>query len=171
MDVVTFGEPMILMTPAKQGSLDTVWEFQKGLAGAESNVAIALARLGHTVAWVSKLGADSFGKFIYKTLRGEGVDVSHVQFDETHPTGVFFKEFMGDGRTHAYYYRQNAAASHLHVDDIPLTDFASARYLMVTGITPALSALNRDTTFRLIEQAHQRGIQVVFDPNIRRKLW
>ena len=44
MDVVTFGETMILMTPTKQGSLDTVWEFQKGLAGAESNVAIALAR-------------------------------------------------------------------------------------------------------------------------------
>jgi 2-dehydro-3-deoxygluconokinase len=50
-------------------------------------------------------------------------------------------------------------------------DFASARYLMVTGITPALSTLNRDTTFRIVEQAHQRGMQVVFDPNIRRKLW
>ncbi len=170
MDVVTFGETMILMTPAKQGPLDAVWDFQKGMAGAESNMAIALARLGHSVAWVSKLGADGFGRFIYKTLRGEGVDVSHVQFDETRPTGVFFKEFMG-GRTNAYYYRSNSAASQLHPDDIPLADFAQAKYLVVTGITPALSPLNRQTTFHIIEQAHQYGMQVVFDPNIRHKLW
>jgi 2-dehydro-3-deoxygluconokinase len=170
MHVVTFGETMILMTPTKQGPLDAVWEFQKGMAGAESNVAIALARLGHAVAWISKLGADSFGRFIYKTLRGEGVDVSHVQFDEKRPTGVFFKEFMG-GRTHAYYYRSNSAASQLHPDDIPLMDFSEARYLVVTGITPALSPLNQQTTFQSIEQAHQCGMQVVFDPNIRRKLW
>lgn len=171
MDVVMFGETMLLMTPMKQGSLDTVWQFQKGLAGAESNVAIALARLEHAVAWVSNLGADSFGRFLYKTLRGEGVDVSHVQFDETRPTGVFFKEFLGDGRTDAYYYSQHSAASHMHVEDIPLADFTGAKYLLVTGITPALSSLNRDTTFQCIEQAHQCGMHVVFDPNIRRKLW
>ncbi len=170
MDVVTFGETMILMTPTKQGPLDTVREFHKDLAGAESNVAIALARLGHGVAWVSKLGADSFGRFIYKTLRGEGVDVSHVQFDEKRPTGVFFKEFIG-GRTHAYYYRNNSAASQLHPDDVPLADFTGARYLVVTGITPALSPLNQQTTFHSIEQAHQCGMQVVFDPNMRHKLW
>ncbi len=53
MDVVTFGETMILMTPMKQGSLETAWEFQKGLAGAESSVAIALARLGHVIDYAA----------------------------------------------------------------------------------------------------------------------
>lgn len=171
MDVVTFGETMVLMIPTKHGPLDTVGEFQKGLAGAESNVAIGLARLGHEVAWISKLGVDSFGRFIYKTLRGEGVDVSRVRFDEIRPTGVFFKEFMGDGRTHAYYYRNNSAASQMSLADIPLVDFVGASYLVVTGITPALSPLNQTTTFQCIEKAHQYGMQVVFDPNIRRKLW
>ncbi len=75
MDMVTFGETMVLLTPTKQGPLDAVGQFEKGLAGAESNVAIALARLGHQVAWISKLGADSFGRFVYKTLRGDRQDL------------------------------------------------------------------------------------------------
>jgi len=171
MDVVTFGETMVLLTPTKSGPLEAVRLFEKGLAGAESNVAIALARLGHNVAWISKVGTDGFGQFIYKTLRGEGVDVSHVQFDDERPTGVFFKEFRGDGRTYVYYYRHTSAASHIRLEDVPLSNFAGARYFLITGITPALSTLNRQTTFRSIERAHQQGMQVVFDPNIRQKLW
>jgi 2-dehydro-3-deoxygluconokinase len=171
MDVITLGETMILLTPKSIGPLDTVYEFHKGLAGAESNVAIGLSRLGHQVAWISKLGSDSFGRFIYKTLRGEGIDVSHVIFDETRPTGVFFKEFMGDGRTNTLYYRKDSAASSLEPQDIPLSKYSDAKYLLITGITPALSEGNRNTVFQVIEQAHTLGIQVVFDPNIRHKLW
>ncbi|MCL6637930.1 MAG: sugar kinase, partial [Alicyclobacillus sp.] len=117
MDVVTFGESMVCLTPLQKGSLETVWTFSKRMAGAESNVAIGLARLGHRVAWVSRLGDDGFGRFIFKTLRGEGVDVSAVRWDAEHPTGVFFKEFSGS-HTGVTYYRHGSAASFLQPDDV-----------------------------------------------------
>ncbi len=171
MDVVTFGETMILMTPSKNGSLDNVPEFKRGMAGAESNAVIGLSRLGHEAAWISKLGSDSLGRFIYKTLRGEGVDVSKVRFDKTRPTAVFFKERNNDGKTHVYYYRRGSAASELHIEDIPLSSFPSAKYLFLTGITPALSLTNRKTVMKSIDIAHSQSMKVVFDPNIRQKLW
>lgn len=171
MDVVTWGETMILFTPQTTGYLENINQFHKGMAGAESNVAIGLSRLGHSVAWISRLGADSFGRFIYKTLRGEGVDVSHVTFDENHPTGVFFKEFLGDSRTNVFYYRKGSAASYFEPGTVSLEPYKDAKYFVITGITPALSARNQETVFELIQQAHSFGMKVVFDPNIRLKLW
>lgn len=171
MDVVTFGESMVALNPATPGRLDTVVEFQRSVAGAESNVAIGLARLGHRVTWVSRLGADSFGRLIYKSLRGEGVDVTHVTIDAKHSTGVYFKEHSGDGRVNVYYYRTNSAASHLSAGDVPTSLLAEAKYLFVTGITPALSEGTRNAVYAALEQAHELGLQVVFDPNLRLKLW
>lgn len=171
MDVVTFGETMVALNPANPGSLDTVVQFQRSVAGAESNVAIGLARLGHQVAWVSRVGADSFGRLVYKSLRGEGVDVSHVAVDPKHPTGVYFKEQIGDGRVNVYYYRANSAASQLSSSDVTVSAFAGAKYLFLTGITPALSESCREAVFASIETAHDLGMKVVFDPNLRLKLW
>jgi 2-dehydro-3-deoxygluconokinase len=171
MDIVTFGETMIAMNPMGEGSLEGVTRFEKRMAGSESNVAIGLARLGHQVAWVSRLGQDGFGHFIHRTLEAEAVDVSRVVFDDTRPTGVYFKEHLGHGKTAVYYYRSNSAASRLLPQDVDLTAYPDARYLFVSGITPALNATCREATMRVIEQAHRRGMTVVFDPNIRLKLW
>lgn len=171
MDIVTFGETMIAMNPLGEGSLERVTHFDKRMAGSESNVAIGLARLGHQVAWVSRLGQDGFGRFIYHALEAEAVDVSRVAFDDTHPTGVYFKEQLGGGKTAVYYYRSHSAASRLEPEDLDLTAYPDARYLFVSGITPALNATCREATLRAIEQAQQRGMTVVFDPNIRLKLW
>jgi 2-dehydro-3-deoxygluconokinase len=171
MDVVTFGETMVAFVPTPAGPLEMVSSFEKRIAGAESNVAIGLARLGHSVAWISRLGDDGFGRYIYKTIRGEGVDVSGVRFDSHHPTGLYFKDYLGNGRTHVYYYRRNSAASRLSPEDLALARYADSRYLFVTGITPALSDTCRQTVEQAIQTAKRMGIQVVFDPNIRLKLW
>jgi 2-dehydro-3-deoxygluconokinase len=62
--VVTLGETMVLINPAESGPMKYITEFKKSLGGAESNVAIGLARLGHDVGWYSKLGADPHGEYI-----------------------------------------------------------------------------------------------------------
>lgn len=90
MDVVTLGETMVLFVPTETGPLKYIYQFNKHIGGAESNVAIGLSKLGVKAGWISKLGKDGFGDYIESFIRGEGVDVSQVKEDEEHPTGVFF---------------------------------------------------------------------------------
>jgi len=111
MDVVTFGESMVLFGPDSTGPLRYVQNFNKSISGAESNVAIALSKLGHQVGWFSKIGDDEFGKYIRATIRGEGVDVSRVIVERDKNTGILFKERFMHTNPSVYYYRKNSAAS------------------------------------------------------------
>ena len=135
-DVVTFGETMVLLTPLEPCPLEGSSGFRSAVAGTESNCAIGLARLGYSVAWVSRLGKDPFGKKVLKIIRGEGVDVARVEMDNDAPTGLMFKEAGVAGQPHVYYYRKGSAASRLHPK---LFEGLVSRILFVTGITPALS--------------------------------
>lgn len=171
MDVVTIGESMVLLEPEDGESLEQATRLRKHVAGAESNVAIAMARLGHVVCWMSKVGADGFGRYVVKTIRGEGVDVSRVIVDNRRSTGVFFKEYSSIYGTNVQYYRAHSAASEMFKAEVDSSILQSARMLHVTGITPALSQVNRDTIMDLLEEARRCGTFVSFDPNFRKKLW
>jgi len=171
IDVITFGETMILMNPMESGSLKYVNQFTKQLGGAESNFAIGLAHLGVKVGWISKLGKDSFGDYIEAFIRGEGVDVFGVKRDPENPTGLMVKERKDLGETRVYYYRKNSAASYLTPGDLDEEYLKQAKYMHITGITPALSSSCRETVYSAIELAHKNGLKITFDPNLRLKLW
>jgi 2-dehydro-3-deoxygluconokinase len=170
-DVLTLGETMVLFTPEQSGSMKHQQTYKKSLGGAESNVAIALSRLGHDVGWHSKLGADPHGEYINSFVRGEGVDTSTVEFTADAPTGLMFKERRALGESSVYYYRHGSAASTMTPADLPDDAIETADYLHLTGITPALSESCRETTFEAIEHARGADTTVSFDPNIRHKLW
>ncbi|MEH6908044.1 sugar kinase [Neobacillus drentensis] len=170
-DVVTIGESMVLFQPMGDKGIKYEPLFTKSLAGAESNVAIGLTRLGKKVRWISKLGKDSFGDFILSTLAGEGVDVSNAIRDERFPTAVYFKETKSFGDPDVYYYRKNSAASHMEPSDVCMEWMEGARHLHVTGITPALSENAAAMIRKTMELAKDMGLTVSFDPNLRRKLW
>lgn len=170
-DVVTFGETMALFAPRETGPLRYVADFRLKLGGTESNFAIALARLGLQVGWFSRLGDDELGRFIVHHVRGEGVDVSRVIVDPEAPTALYVKEISAVGDTTVYYYRRGSAASRLQPDDLDTAYLTGARWLHVTGITPALSESCRATVERAIELGRAAGIEVSFDPNLRLKLW
>jgi 2-dehydro-3-deoxygluconokinase len=170
-DVVTFGETMALFAPAETGPLRYVAEYRLKMGGTESNVAIALARLGIEVGWFSRLGDDELGRFIVHNVRGEGVDTSRVIVDPAAPTGLYLKEISAVGETTVYYYRRGSAASCMRPDDLDVAYLTGARWLHVTGITPALSSTCRETVERAIEIARDAGREVSFDPNMRLKLW
>ncbi|MGG1572185.1 sugar kinase [Fictibacillus sp. NRS-1165] len=171
MDVVTFGETMVLFHPSSAVPLRFAGQFEKTIGGAESNVAIALSRLGHQAGWFSRLGNDDFGLYVRNFIRGEGVDTSRVVFDQASPTAVFFKEKRTEQEPKVHYYRSDSAASRMIPEDLDEDYLAKAKYLHVTGITPALSESCRDSVFHAIALAKQHGVTVVFDPNIRLKLW
>ncbi|MEW9667304.1 sugar kinase [Ammoniphilus sp. 3BR4] len=171
MDVVTVGETMVLFVPNSVGPLRFAGTFEKTIGGAESNVMIALSRLGHDTGWISRLGEDEFGLFVRQFIRGEGVDTSRVIFDQQYPTAVFFKERQTAQDPKIYFYRKGSAASQLKPEDLDEDYIARAKYLHLSGILPALSKSGREASYRAIEIAKKHGVKVVFDPNIRLKLW
>jgi 2-dehydro-3-deoxygluconokinase len=170
-DVVTFGETMALFAPRETGPLRYVADFRLKLGGTESNFAIALARLGISAGWFSRLGDDELGRFIAHHVRGEGVDLSRVIVDPEAPTGLYLKEISAVGDTTVYYYRRGSAASRLSPQDLDRDYLAGARWLHVTGITPALSESCREAVIVAVERARASGLEVSFDPNLRLKLW
>lgn len=171
MDVVTLGESMVLFVPHSEGPLRFAGTFEKSIGGAESNVMIALARLGHQTGWIGRVGDDEFGLFVRHFIRGEGVDTSRVAFDPAHPTAVFFKERKASQDPSIYFYRKGSAASAMTPEDLDEAYIAQAKYLHLTGILPALSPSCRAATYRALAIARRNGLTTVFDPNIRLKLW
>ncbi|MEU0407690.1 sugar kinase [Streptomyces griseorubiginosus] len=142
------------------------------VAGAESNVAIGLARLGHRVRWAGRVGADELGALVLRTLRAEGVDLDHAVTDDSgRPTGLLLTEPRLGTLTRVSYYRTGSAGSALTPAGVLPALAAGARVLHLTGITPALGASAAETVLAAAEAAHDTGIAVCLDVNYRSRLW
>jgi 2-dehydro-3-deoxygluconokinase len=165
MSVLTVGETMALLDPVEEGRLRLGMSLTLRFAGAESNLAVALARLGVDVAWVSRLGRDPFGDLIEAGLAQEGVDVRWVARDDAR-TGIFCK-LRSDGRTSVVYHRAGSAASRLRVGDVPDEALDGVRLVHLTGITMAISDSACELVLDVARRARERGACVVFDPNFR----
>lgn len=168
--VVTFGESMSLFLPSEQQSIERADQLQHRFGGAESNVAIGLARLGVEVGWFSVVGDDPLGKRIVKSIRGEGVDVSRVMYSKDAPTGMMFREQIS-GRSAVHYFRKGSAASTMKPEQLDEEYIQGAQLLHITGITPALSDSCKATIYDAVEIAKKHGVRICFDPNLRLKLW
>lgn len=171
LDMITIGETLVAFAPTENIRLRYANGFRMRVAGAESNTAIALQKLGRSTGWISRVGDDEFGAYILAMVRAEGVDTSRVLVDPTHRTGVLFKQPLPGNETEVAYYRDNSAASTLSPQDIDESSIAGAKLLHITGITPALSNSCLATIRYAVEVARKHNIPISFDPNIRRKLW
>jgi dehydrogluconokinase len=171
IDILSFGETMTMLVAEQPGDLAQVRHYEKRIAGADSNVAIGLSRLGFNVAWLSRVGNDSMGRFVTDSLRQEGVDCQHVTVDSRHSTGFQFKSLeLGGADPVVEYFRRGSAASHLCVDDL-VPRLLKARHLHATGIPAALSDSCRALSRELMGQMREAGRSVSFDPNLRPSLW
>ncbi|WP_160106983.1 sugar kinase [Pseudomonas izuensis] len=171
IDILSFGETMAMFVADQNGDLSNVEHFHKRIAGADSNVAIGLSRLGFKVTWLSRVGDDSLGRFVVDTLKKEGLDCSNVITDTAHPTGFQLKSRTDDGDDPVVeYFRRGSAASHLSPQSI-IPKLLKARHLHATGIPPALSSTAREMSFELMTRMRDAGRSVSFDPNLRPSLW
>lgn len=172
LDAVTFGEAMMLLVADRPGPLEDASSFYKRTAGAETNVAIGLARLGLKVGWASRLGTDMMGRYLIKTLSGEGIDCSHVTLASGQSTGFMIKGSVLDGSDPPVeYHRQGSAASRMDASDIDEAWLLSARHLHATGVFPALSANTLSVARQSMDLMQAAGRTVSFDPNLRPTLW
>lgn len=169
-EVVTAGETMILGVPAMPGRLRHAAGLELKIGGAESNVAIALSRLGVSAGWVSYLSADEPGQIVLDRIRAEGVDTSRVRRLEEAPTGLYLREKVGT-EVRIYYYRRGSAASGMGPGAFDADYLQGARFLHLTGITPALSDDCRSFVLWAARRARASGVRVSYDVNYRGKLW
>jgi 2-dehydro-3-deoxygluconokinase len=165
----TFGETMGLVAADGIGPLAYTKSFSFGIGGAESNVAVGVARLGGEATWLGRVGPDATGALIAQRLTAAGVHTLAV----TGPpfTGLMIRHRRSGEFTHVDYHRAGSAGSRLTPADIPAGELTGAEIVHVTGITPALSEGARAAVFQSVETARAAGVPVSVDVNYRSKLW
>ncbi len=171
-DLVTFGETMIRLSTPAGHRLETTPALDIGIGGTESNVAIALSRLGRRVAWASVLPRNSFGARIAAEVRRHGVDDQQIRWVDHGRVGVYYLDVGTPPRpTHVIYDRASSAISLCSIDDVDASLAARARLVHLTGITPALSESCAGIARRFVETATGAGVPISFDVNYRALLW
>lgn len=170
VDVLTIGESLGLLVPARTGRLAHVRDMRLSFGGAESNVAIGVARLGGSAAWCGRVGDDGLGELIAREIRAESVETV-VSIDPVAPTAIMLKERPREGTTRVIYYRDGQAGSRLSAADIPEGLVERARVLHVTGISAGLGDEPLSAVHAAIDRARAAGVIVSFDVNHRSALW
>jgi 2-dehydro-3-deoxygluconokinase len=170
VDAVTIGETLATVRSDVVAPLSIGSQLTLSIAGAESNVVIGLARLGHTVRWAGCVGDDELGPIVQRTLRAEGIDTTFIRVVSA-PTALLVKHQRLARLSRVRYYRAGSAGSRLDRQLALAAVADQPRLLHVTGITPALSPSAREACSSVIEAATRAGTHVSFDVNYRAALW
>jgi len=167
LEILAFGEPMVEFNQTGDGEGRI---YLQGFGGDSSNFAIAAARQGARVGYISALGDDPYGRMLRALWDEEGVDHASVKTDGAAFTAIYF--VTHDERGHHFdFFRAGSAASRMTPADVPHERIARAKVLHLSGISLAISASACDTGYAAIEAARAAGVQVSFDTNLRLKLW
>ncbi|MBB5874468.1 2-dehydro-3-deoxygluconokinase [Allocatelliglobosispora scoriae] len=167
LDVVGFGEAMVLMQPPIGADLRSSAQLGVHVAGAELNLCAAVARVGLAAGLCSRVGADPLGERVADHARALGVDTGLVLVDPDHPTGLFLKDVRPDGERRVHYYRRGSAASTMDSADARRLLAARPAVVAVSGITAALGPGPLRGVRTLLREARAAGTAVAFDPNLR----
>ena len=159
------GEPMLeLNQTAGQPN------YRAGHGGDTSNAAIAAARQGARVAYLTAIGQDAGGASFLDLWRAEGIVTDHVVQDPVHPTAVYLVHHTANGHDFQYY-RQGSAASAYAPAHVPDDAVRGARILYASGISQGISNSAADAVFHAIDVARGAGVRVAYDTNYRPRLW
>jgi len=166
-DILSYGEPMLEFNQ-RPGTNPPL--YLKGHGGDTSNAAIAAARQGASVGYITGIGADTFGEDFLELWRSENVDTSTVKIDPAAHTGIYFVTHTEKG--HAFtYFRAGSAASRMAPSDMPDDAIRTAKIFHISGISQAISGSAADAGFHAIQLARASGVRVSYDTNLRLRLW
>ncbi len=173
MDLVTFGEAMIRLSPPGHQRLEQITNLDVAVGGAELSVAAGVARLGHKAAWISRLPTNPLGRMIANKGSEFGLDVSHILWAEGERAGLYFVEYGADPRpTQVIYDRKDSALARIQPGMVNWDDILTGvRLFHVGGITPALSSSAAETQKEALRAARKAGCLISYDLNYRAMLW
>lgn len=171
-DFATLGENMLRLSPPDHQRIAQATTLDMKMGGAESNVAIALARLGYQTTWLSRLPDNPLGQRMVSELNAHNVDTSGVRMVPNERLGTYYIEFGAPPRPNRVIYdRANSATSRMRIEDVAFDLIEAASWFHATGITPALSPSCLEMTAATLAFARQKGITTSFDLNYRALLW
>jgi fructokinase len=170
-DVVALGELLIDLVPTVSGvTLAEAPAFVKAPGGAPANVAVGLARLGVSSAFLGQVGEDAFGHFLARTLRDNGVDVSGLRFSRKARTALAFVSLRADCDREFMFYRHPSADMLYRPEDVD-AGLVRAAGIFHFGSISLIGEPSRSATLRAVQLARQAGRLVSYDPNLRLSLW
>lgn len=170
--VVTLGEIMLRLSTVAEARMAESTTFAADYGGGEANVAISLANYGHQVAFASKVPANPLGLAVKQHLHKYGVDTSFLLEGGERLGTYYLENGVGLRSSNVVYDRKYSSFSMMDTLEWELDAlFAETEVLLLSGITPALSAVWRQMTLLLAKEAKARGVKVVLDVNYRGKLW
>jgi 5-dehydro-2-deoxygluconokinase len=171
LDLVCIGRTCVDLYAEQEGSrLEDVQSFRKYVGGSAANIALNTARLGVKTAMLTRVGEEQMGRFVRRTMKDNGVDVSHVTFDPEHLTPYVLlavRDVEGFPRIFAY---GDAADMALDEGDVDPEFIASSRALLVTG-TPLSRPASRSASLKAVRAASEAGTRVLFDLDYRPVFW
>jgi len=169
IELLCMGEPMLELNQQPPGSAGEA-VFLAGHGGDTSNAAIAAARQGAKVGYLTAVGRDAGGASFLELWAAEGVDTSHVVQDPVNPTAVYLVHHGPKGHEFQYY-RQGSAASAYAPTHVPDEAVRQAKILYASGISQGISNSAADAVFHAIDVARGAGVRVAYDTNYRPRLW
>ncbi|MEU9330523.1 sugar kinase [Streptomyces canus] len=168
--LVTLGDVLAVMAANRDpGPFTLGTTLRLGIAGAESNVAVGVSRLGGSATWIGRVSDDELGDLVLRELRAEGVTT--VAARDPAPTSLLLKERRTSTHSRTRYYRTHTAGARLTAGDIPEHLVAGAAVLHITGITPALGEGPAAAVTRAVDIAAAAGVTISLDVNFRSLLW
>src|SRR5918911_1523272 len=169
-EVITMGRVSVDLYPEQIGvTLAEVETFAKSLGGSATNVSVAVARLGHPSAVITKVGDDGFGRYIRSALKEFGVDARWVGTDPELRTPLAFCEIHPPDDFPILFYRERKAPDmNLTVEDLDFDAISAVPLFWITG-TGLSDEPSRTATLAALE--HRPTGITVFDLDYRPTLW
>ena len=170
-DVITFGRSSIDLYSQNIGAdFIDIKGFDAFVGGSPLNIAVACSRLGLKAALLSGVGDDKVGDFILNFLKNEKVITSSVRRIKGKRSSAVILGIEPPDKFPLVYYRENAADSHINIDDVIQAKIPEFRLLELSG-----TALNvepgRSAAFFAAETAVDNDIPVVLDLDFRADQW
>ncbi|KAM7275904.1 hypothetical protein ACFE04_017770 [Oxalis oulophora] len=169
--VVCFGEMLIDFVPTSAGvSLAEASAFKKAPGGAPANVAVGIARLGGSSAFMGKVGDDEFGHMLADILKQNKVDYSGVRFDKHARTALAFVTLRADGEREFMFYRNPSADMLLRDSELDANLIKKAAIFHYGSIS-LIDEPCRSAHLAAMDIAKKSGCILSYDPNLRLPLW
>ncbi len=169
MDILTIGEVLIDLTQTGRDEKG-IPQFAANPGGAPANLAVAASRLGAKTAFIGKVGADGFGRYLSDVLTQNGVDASGVAVDRQHPTTMAVVSVDASGERDFSFYRGANADVMLSSEDIPDAALKEAK-IVHFGSVSLTADPSRSATLDAVRRAKAMGKTITYDPNYRANLW